>query len=142
MKKYFKRIKINEVSKENLLDEFLTELSKPEVSFVFKFTPGRDLLVYGLTYSIGGSHPKSLLPKAVQERDGEIVIPVPLDLQKDMEGKFEFFTMAITAVPKAIALITQINRVSVIQFSPKRVGDTKKIESGERWSDTVTYKVL
>lgn len=103
--------------------------------FVVKWTPQRPLVLMSLQVKIGGLFTE-LLTNPVSDNDGEITFDMGLFSAGDLTIRFSIG--ALMKIPKAATFIVE-NEQKVTPFKP--LTGTKKLDQGERWEESGTYKV-
>ena len=109
------------------------------LAFVLKWTNGRPVSLFSLVGQIVGSgNWKNLIQNAVNDNDGEILVPVGHFLP-GTEIELRFGVFAMEDVPKAATFLARPGLVE--WFRPQPDGKTQRIQQAETWRDGGTYKV-
>jgi hypothetical protein len=136
------RMEFDEFSPQTIQNAAEADLANTStVKLEFKWTPNSKLIFYVLHYRLkDGEWQDALKGVSVKDNDGYAEFYLgSFSHGADIEVRFSVFAM--TAVPKAFAVITQTNPIYSQQASPRGTIIPKKIDSGDKWEDQFKYTI-
>lgn len=140
MKRLFKNLDLNNLSVDGVRNAFKEENEKSDVYLTFKWTPNRRILIYKLHLKTSTALVDLLKDKAINSKEGlHTVFVGSFENKADLE--ISYAAMGLVAIPKFIVIIAQNRPDVAYQASPKNPVLTNKIESGEKFPETLKHTV-
>lgn len=139
MKLLFRELNLNSFTVFDIEAHVLKDNEKSDVNLTFRWTPRRYILFYKLSLKIGGNT-INLLDSSIETFKGGYTFFIG-SFENEIDIEISYGIFAITAVPKIITLLTQSNPEVGFQASPKDPGTTNKIDSGNRFEETIKYRI-
>jgi hypothetical protein len=112
--------------------------SQHRLQFVIKWTTQKPLILMSLQVKDPDGLLKELLTNPQTDTDNEILVNMGLFSAGDLTVRFVIG--ALGAIPKVATLIIE-DEQKVTPFKPAAGQPLKKLEQGEQWKETGTYKV-
>jgi len=140
MKHLFQNLNIKRFTSEDIKNIFEEDINKSDVNLTFKWTPSRQIIFYKLHLNVSGQTIDLLNGSSVNTEIGTNTFNIgTYDDSVDLE--INYGILALVAVPRIISLLSQTNPTAAYQVSPKDPGKTNKIESGDKFEESIKYKV-
>lgn len=140
MNKLFRKLNLNQISPNGILESLAEDLELPSVYLTFRYTSRRKVVFYSLNVKVDGKNKDLLGESGVKGSDGNQTFFIG-QFKKGQEIEISYGILPLTKVPKAIALIGQMNPTKAYQVDPAIPGKTKLLERGTKWENTIKYKI-
>jgi len=139
MKRLFQTLNLNGFTASDIEENTLFDNEKSDVYLTFRWTSRRKILFYKFHLKVNGNS-TNLIDSSVETSDGDHTFFVG-SFENGVEIEVSYGGFALTSIPKIVALLTQTNPQVGFQASPKDPGTTHKIDSGNKFEETIKYRI-
>jgi len=140
MKHLFKSLHLAKFSEQDLTSTLKEDLSRSDVSLTFRWSNKRNLVFYKLHLKHLGKTADVLKGASMNESGGVYTFHLG-SFENSTELEISVGLLALVTTPKLVVILSQTNPAIAFQASPKVPGTTHKVESGNRFQETIKYTV-